>query len=213
MRFDSGMPISPPPAALPAAESVPYLLRFKSSLAKRWSHTRMSELYQELDLATYLWALDREPEALEILDSITTAIPKSNGNYNVWSPVVAMHALQARILRTSSTTVSAERLGDEDGSASMSSLNTHAVLDDPGLADNPSFIASQVTEAEDKFQKAATERSIASSCRNYSRALCPLFVLSELAIAHHPFAAYYDPSEPDRLILEGRALLAARLAP
>ncbi|MEV5573580.1 hypothetical protein AB0L06_26360 [Spirillospora sp. NPDC052269] len=202
------MPISPPPAALPVAEPVPYLLRFKTSLAKRWSHTRMRELYQEFDLATYLWALNREPEALDVLDSITTAIPTSNDDYNVWSPVVAMHALQARILRAGSA---AGPPDDEDGSAPAASRNSAAVLADPGLADNPSYIASSVTEAESKFQAAAAERSLASSCRNTSRALLPLFVLSELALARHPFAAYYSPSEPDRLIPVGREALAARL--
>ncbi|WP_026412442.1 hypothetical protein [Actinomadura oligospora] len=197
------MPISPPAAAHPVAEPVPHLLRLKTSLVKRWSHTRMRELFEEFDLATYLWALNREPEALEILDSITSAIPASNGDYNIWSPVVAMHALQARILRAAPTS-------GENGPEQAASK---AVLADPGLADNPSYIASLVTEAEPKFQAAAAERSRASSCRNLSRVLLPLFVLSELTRARHPFTAYYTPSEPDRLIPMGRQALATRLTP
>ncbi|MFC4908728.1 hypothetical protein [Actinomadura gamaensis] len=212
------MPLSPPAAAQPTAETNPYLIGFKASLVKRWSHTRMRELYQELDLATYLWALDREPEALDILDSITTAIPRSSGDYNVWSPVVAMHALQARIQRARPS--QPDRFAPDDRTApnsdapsvtTFASPNTAAVLDDPGLADNPSYIASQVTEAEAKFKAALAVRSISSSCRDLSRALCPLFVLSELAAARHPFAAYYDPTAPDRLIQQGRKALASRL--
>ncbi|MCP2340623.1 hypothetical protein [Actinomadura rupiterrae] len=190
------MPITPPAAADPAAETNPYLIRFKSSLVKRWSHTRMRELYEELDLATYLWALDRGPEALEILDSVTTAVPKSSGDYNIWSPVVSMHALQARILRSASA---------------APTRNVDAVLDDPGLADNPSYIGAQVTEAEAKFADADAQRGRTSACRRYSRALCPLFVLSELALAHHPFSTYYPEDAPDRLIQQARPSLATRL--
>ncbi|MFC5186698.1 hypothetical protein [Actinomadura harenae] len=192
------MPITPPAAAQPAAEPVPYLLRFKTSLVKRWSHTRTRELFQECDLATYLWALNREAEALEILDSITTAIPASKGDYNIWTPVVRMHALQARILRTPT--------------GSSHTRNVNAVLADPGLADNPPAIASSIPEAEAAFQ-AATGRSLASSCRNHSRALGRLFLLSELARAHHPFAAYFSPSTLDDLIPAGRESLATRLTP
>ncbi|MEV4251640.1 hypothetical protein AB0J52_00575 [Spirillospora sp. NPDC049652] len=229
------MPISPPPAAQPLAEAVPYLFRFKSSLVKRWSHTRMRELYQEFDLATYLWSLNRESEAVEILDSITNAIPKSMGDYNIWCPVVAMHALQARILRGHSAAGTgeeadgenvstpvpphaddADRANPEQGRRAVLPVlrladNVGAVVADPGLADNPPYIAESVTEAEDKFKAASSEKSRATACRNLSRALCPLFVRSELALARHPFSAYYDPSEPDRLIQIGRAALATRL--
>ncbi|RFU41015.1 hypothetical protein DZF91_14080 [Actinomadura logoneensis] len=205
MRFDLYMPISPPPAAQPFAETVPHLFRMKSSLVKRWSHTRMRELYEEFDLATFLWSLDREPEALEILDSIAAAIPESKGDYNVWSPVVSMHALRAHILRNAS----APAVAEDENSALRASVR--AVLADPGLGDNPSSIASEVTEAEDEFRDAASGRSRAAACRNLSRTLCSLFVLAELALARHPYSAYYNPSEPARLILKGRTILAATL--
>src|SRR5690242_5873759 len=71
----SATPVTPPPAASPAGETNRYLAKVKTSLTRRWSHTRMRELYEEADLARYLWALEREAEALDILRSVTSAVP------------------------------------------------------------------------------------------------------------------------------------------
>ncbi len=49
--------IIPPPAALPDGETNRYIARFKSSLIRRWSHIKTEELYEQADLARFLWAL------------------------------------------------------------------------------------------------------------------------------------------------------------
>jgi len=75
-----------------------YLKRFKKSWEKRFRHTRMNELYQGVELANYLIALQRESEAKELLHFITDPIEFS-GNYNIWSPAGAGIALLASLLR------------------------------------------------------------------------------------------------------------------
>jgi hypothetical protein len=196
--------VSPPQAAMPDAEPCRYLVRFKTSLVKRWSHTRMSGLYEQLDLAVYLWALEREEEALEILRSTTAAIPappmSSGGvDYNVWCPVATTNALEARICRVA---------GDTEAAA----VPTARIMADPGVADNRSYIADKVAEAENKFGGAAAEKSVKWACHRLSRTLMDLFLFGELAAAGHEFAAYYDPEEVERLIAAGRAALHARLS-
>lgn len=91
-------PLTPLPAASPVNESNRYLVKLKTSLARRWSHTRRKELYEQADLARYLWALEREAEALDMVRSVTSAVPLPGRlpNYNVWCPVVTMDALEAR---------------------------------------------------------------------------------------------------------------------
>jgi hypothetical protein len=47
---------TPPQAAKPEGEPSRHLARFKASLVKRRSHSRMNELYDQLDLATRILA-------------------------------------------------------------------------------------------------------------------------------------------------------------
>ncbi|GLY73495.1 hypothetical protein [Actinoallomurus iriomotensis] len=195
--------VAPPRAALPAHEENRYLAKVKTSLARRWSHTRMKELYEQADLARYLWALDREAEALDVLRSVTSAVPPPGGaglpNYNVWSPVVTMNALEARICRLD---------GDEAGAAAPVSR----LMADPGLAPNRDHIAAEVAEAPSGFADANAETSVKWACHKLSRKIGGLTLLCELGVAGHPYGDWYDVEETDRLIATGRALLAARLA-
>jgi hypothetical protein len=59
--------------------------------------TRQRHRALDVDLARFLWALEREEEALEILRSASSVITTPFGrdglpNYNVWSPVADMDA-------------------------------------------------------------------------------------------------------------------------
>lgn len=194
--------VAPPRAALPANEENRYLAKVKTSLARRWSHTRMKELFEQADLARYLWALDREVEALDVLRSVTSVIHPPSGalpNYNVWSPVVTMNAIEARICRLG---------GDEAGAVAPVSR----LMADPGLAPNRDFITGRVVEAPAVFADANAETSVKWACHRLSRTLGALILLGELGAAGHPYADWYDVEEVDRLIATGRALLAARLS-
>ncbi|WP_433177866.1 hypothetical protein [Actinoallomurus sp. CA-150999] len=192
--------VPPPAAALPANETNRYLAKVKTSLARRWSHTRMKELYDQADLARFLWALEREAEALDVLRSVTAAVPVPGAepNYNVWSPVVTMNALEARIRRLA---------GDEAGAATA----TARILADPGLAPNRDFITEEIAKAPAALEEANAETSVKWACHKLSRRTGSLIHLCELAVAGHPYGQWYDAEEVDRLIVEGRALLAARL--
>src|SRR5262245_20402579 len=101
-------PVAPPKEALPVGESNRYLAKFKSSLSKRWSSTRMAVLYEISDLALFLWALNRNKEALTVAASIASSIPsppplpRGGFNYHVWCPATLLHALVIRLSPTSS---------------------------------------------------------------------------------------------------------------
>jgi hypothetical protein len=194
-------PVTPPPAASPVNERNRYLAKVKTSLARRWSHIRMKELYEQADLARYLWALEREAEALDVVRSVTSAVPLPGKlpNYNVWCPVVTMDALEARICR----------LAGEEAAAAVPAAR---VLADPGLAPNPDFIRGKVTDAPADFAEAKAETSVKWVCRRLSGRVGELILFHEMAVVGHPYADWYDADEVDRLIVEGRALLAARLS-
>jgi len=195
--------VLPPIAARPDGEENRYLLKFKSSLVERWSLTRMTELYEIVDLSAYLWAVDRSEEALAVLRSVTTAItepPRTRDgtiDYNVWCPVAAANALEARLLR------------DRGDAAAQPAADR--LVGDPGLADNPDFIRERVTDAPGKMATAAAETSAKRACRRLSRTLLDLLLLAELAAAGHPYAVYYDAAEVAQLIESGRDLLRTRL--
>ncbi|NUP28103.1 MAG: hypothetical protein HOQ44_15690 [Nocardia sp.] len=193
----------PPPAASPGGEANRYLRKFKSSLVQRWSHTRGTELYEIVDLSVYLWAVDRCDEALAVLRSVTAVVtepPRTRdgiADYDIWCPVVAADALEARLLSSRG-----------DAAALVASAR---VTGDPGLADNPEFIRDKVTVAPEKMAAAAAETSVQRACRRLSRTLTGLVLLAELAATDHPYAGYYDAAEVARLIEAGRDQLRARL--
>ncbi|MEU1983585.1 hypothetical protein [Nocardia sp. NPDC019395] len=192
-----------PAAAKPDDEDNRYLLKFKSSLVKRWSHTRMAELYEIVDLSVYLWAVDRSDEALAVLRSVTSVItepPRTRDgvvDYNVWCPVAAANALEGRLLR-----------GRGDAAVEVPVAR---ITGDPGLADNPDFIREQVAVAAEKMAAAAAEGSVKRACHRLSRTLIGLLLLAELAAAGHPYADYYNAAEVAELIETGRELLRTRL--
>ena len=80
-----------PHEALPEGETNRYLAKFKSSLCKRWALTRMETLYEIFDLVAFLWALERNDEALAIAASVAASVPApprlgDGFNYNIWCP-------------------------------------------------------------------------------------------------------------------------------
>ncbi len=167
-------PVAPPNEALPDGESNRYLARFKSSLCKRWSLTRMDTLYEISDLALFLWALERNKEALGVANSVAASIPTppplpgGGFNYNVWCPATFAHALVVHL--------SAARAQTDASRA--------AILANTGIArDNPDYIADGVAEARQLVGAPAGQDTIKWESQRLARALGSLVLYCELAKA------------------------------
>src|SRR5579863_10207766 len=91
-------PIPFPAVFLADGETHPFVRKFKSSLEKRLSLTRMAELFQEVKLAWLFVALGRTDEAFEVVHFIESNV-EFTGNQSVWSPVSNAISLEARLLR------------------------------------------------------------------------------------------------------------------
>lgn len=88
-----------PGAFLADGEPVKYLQKYKASLQRRFSLSRMQELLQAVDLGFYLTALQRPDEALEVVSFIGDKV-KFDRNFNIWTPVGYGTCLRSRLLRT-----------------------------------------------------------------------------------------------------------------
>ena len=169
------VPPAPPNEALPEGEPNRYLAKFKSSLVKRWSSTRMETLYEIFDLVAFLWALERNDEALAIAASVAASVPApprlgDGFNYNIWCPATCSHALLMH-LATGTWRARAE--------ASRAEL-----LRDAGIArSNPGFIAETIAEARRLAAAPAGQRTVKWECQDLTRSLGSLLLYSELAKA------------------------------
>jgi hypothetical protein len=168
----------PPTEALPEGESNRYVAKFKASLCKRWSITRMETLFEIFNLAAFLWALDRDKEALAIAATVADAIPAPplagrGVNYNLWCPATWSHALLVH-------------LSPRSWSARAEASRT-ALLGDCGMSrHNPDHIADALAEAGREAAAAAAERSMKWECHNLARALGHVVLFAELAHAGDP---------------------------
>lgn len=93
-------PAEPPLVLTRPGETNRQIARIKASLAKRWSLTRMGELFDTVELAWCLVALERTMEARELLSAVI-AVPFA-GDYNIWTPVASGICLRARLARLAS---------------------------------------------------------------------------------------------------------------
>lgn len=195
--------MTPPHEALPEGESNRYLAKLKTSLCKRWSSTRMETLYEIFDLAAFLWALERNKEALAIAASVAEAVPeppalpKGGVNYNVWCPATFSHALIIHL---------APKAWHDRVDASRTAL-----LGDCGIArDNPGYLAEQIANAQSEADGLAEPQSMKWECLTLARHLGWLVLCSELAKARDPL---FKPHSVDAAALIPRILarLQARL--
>lgn len=170
---------APPSEALLQLESNRYLAKFKASLCKRWSITRMETLYEVFDLAAFLWALERNDESLSVAASVAVSIPtppplSGRGfNYNLWCPTTYSHALLVHL---------GTGTWREQAEASRATL-----LRDAGIArNNPDYIADCIADAHQLAMAPVGQKSIKWECQGLSRALGRLVLYSELAKAGDP---------------------------
>lgn len=167
-------PVAIPKEALPDGESNSYVAKFKSSLSKRWTLTRMETLYEISDLAMFLWALERSEEAIAVASSIASAIPgppalpRGGFNYNLWCPATFSHGLVVHL--------STDRR--------QSNASRAAIMLDPGIArTNPASIADDVQEARDLAAAPGGQDTIKWECQHFARALGSMVLYCELAKA------------------------------
>lgn len=184
-------PPAPPKEALPGGETNRYLAKFKASLCKRWSVSRMETLYEIADLAAYLWALERPREAVAVAASVATAVPAppalpaNRVNYNIWCPATHSHALVAHL---------GTAVVPEQARASRAAL-----LADAGLArDNPSFLDQQVAEAHQLAAAPSDPKEMKWECRGLARAVNGMVLYAELAAGGD---SLFTPYAPDAVAL------------
>ena len=139
----------------------------------------MDTLYEIFDLAAFLWALERNEEALGVAVSVAAALPAppplpgGGFNYNVWCPATFSHALLIHL---------APGTWRDRAEASRA-----AILADTGIArDNPGYIAVCVAEAGSAAAALDGEGSTKWECQRFARHLGSLVLYSELAKAGDP---------------------------
>lgn len=196
------VPVPAPSVITEAVEENRFLAAFVVSLAKRWSVTRSVVLVDARQLALCWWALDRPAPAVELLAGVTEVVtgpvgPDGRSNYDLWTPVAGMNALQARIGRE-----------QRDGSGAAAAAR---FLADPALAPNRDFIVSTVVEAAGRIDESVAEKSPKWACQGLAVELAALVPLGELAVAGHEYAAWYDSDAVEELIGRARTALAERL--
>jgi hypothetical protein len=186
------VPAAHPHAALPEGETNRYLAKFKSSLCKRWSFTRMETLYEIFDLAAFLWSLQRDQEAVAIAASVAASVPappplpRGGVNYNIWCPATYSHALCVHLAAAKSRAQAKE--------------SHAALLSDTGIArDNPAYIADVIADAGRRAAAPTGQTSIKWECQGLARKLGAMVLYSELAKAGDPLFKRHS-KETDLLI-------------
>ena len=167
-------PVAPPIEAMPDGETNLYLAKFKSSLSKRWSLTRMGTLYEISDLIQFLWALGRTNDAIAVADSVADSIPcppplpGGGFNYNIWCPATFSHAMVAHL----------------SGSHARAAASRTAIFDNTGISrDNPDYIAANIEGARQLVNAPAGQDTIKWECQGLAGTLATLVLYFELAKA------------------------------
>jgi len=181
----------------PEREQHKFLKRFKASWVKRYRPTRMEEIFEAVDLATYLSALGRNDEAEALLAFVTDGAA-FGGNFNVWTPMGCALVLLARLRRLGKDAAGARR--------ALAPLieRSYRVPVEPGEP------AACVAETAHKLEEAAGE-SQKWACLGISRHLMDLHFFRETAKRGFPHAGSYPTKPLDAAIAECMDRLKARL--
>jgi hypothetical protein len=192
-------PVPFPPVFFPAGETDPFLAKFKASLSKRLSLSRMETLYEEVDLAVYLTAKHRETEALEVASFLPAHLVFS-GNYNLWSPVA------------SALTVATFLLGRAGEAATASALRAR-LREHPAHANRErAYYRDELENAlPTQLDKGWADSSKKWACHLLARGCAKAIFWRETnhpGFHHHGF---YDNAVVDRLIALGLERLSDRM--
>ena len=180
------------------AEPVKYLQKYKPSLRRRFSLSRMEELFQAVDLGFYLVALHRPDEALEVVSFLDNQV-EFDGNFNIWTPAGYGICLQSRLLRLN---------GDHQGAQDvMERVRSHPFQ----VSETREQVTERVTTLQPKIDEAYQTTSRKWACHVLARTLYRVRFYQE-AEAHSLFPAEWVSGEAlEVLMLSGLEKLSERL--
>ena len=182
-----------------SAEPNKYLKRFKGSLQRRFRLTRSNELFEAVDLAYYLLALDRHEEALEIVSFLSNAV-EFNGDYKIWTPVGCAIILESRLHRLL-------------GNPGARKATLEKVIMNPYRTPlKKEELSRLIAEGIQDLGAARREKSQKWSCHILSRALMSLCFLSETSEWGFEHSQTYDNKDIESLMDEALQLLKERLS-
>jgi hypothetical protein len=194
----SASPVPFPPVFLADGETHPFVRKFKSGLEKRLSLTRMAELFQEVELAWLLVALGRTDEAFEVVHFIESNVDFT-GNHNVWSPVSAAIALEARLLRLAQKTAPREKL-------------LKRLLKYPAVATmERDALLAWIGMAEADLAEGRAQKSTKWAVGALSSALQRACFFRETGEGDFEYAGWYDVASRDEIIEAALAELRVRI--
>lgn len=174
-----------------------FVKKYKISLSKRLSLSRTKELFEAVDLAFYLVALDRQPEALSLVSFLSNNIEFPE-NYNIWSPVGYAICLQIRLHRMANDLVAASQC--------LNLIRLHPVY----VVD-----VSQSQQLLERFRSQLeliyAQRSSKWSCQSLSRALYKLCCIREVYVVAIWNLEPDLVNETEALVVNGFHKLRSRL--
>lgn len=181
----------------PEDETDLFLRKYKMSLSKRLTLSKMKELFEETDLAYYLVALDRKQEALAVTSFLSSNVSFS-GNYNIWSPVGYSICLQIRLYRLS-------------GNFELSSKGLSLLRMYPVYVIQEDKIEEKLDQLRFQLNRDFLQQSPKWACQSLARILYKLCYFREV---HADSLRDFNPlglSEVENLVVDGFRKLRFRL--
>lgn len=192
-----GTPVNVPAAVAREEDANRHLARMKASLARRWSLTRMRELFDAVHLAWCFVALGRTDEAREVVGALA-AVPFA-GDYNIWTPVGHAICLQARLEREAGDVAGWER--------DMARLRAHPV----NVTTNPAATRKLLDSLPAQLEAGLRARSLPSAVEQITTALMELNYYHECGLAGIDYGLPYDVQALEPLLESGLDLLRQHL--
>lgn len=186
-----------PPAALTATEPNAFVARIMSSLAGKWSVTKMDTLFESSRLAWHLHALGRDELALALCTEVTGAVA-FDGNFNIWTPVAAMLCTGARLARLR---------GDEAKRAAF----IGRIVEHPAFAEMPRDRFDAWLAIDGDIAQGVAETSKKWACHRLAGALTTDGYFRETAGAGFYYDAWVDVGARDKRIASTFSALRERL--
>ena len=174
-----------------------YLQRFKKSWVKRYRPTRSEEVFEAVDLAHFLAALEREDEATALLEFVTDGAA-FQGNFNLWTPMGYALVTLAWLRR---------RAGDDDGASRALDPLREKSFRVAVTADEPQELVDATPAV---FDKAANDTQ-KWGCLALSRHLMKLLFLTETAHDDFPHSGTYPTDALDAAVADCLEGLRAKL--
>ena len=190
-------PVDVPGVITAAGDPNRHLARWKASLARRWSLTRMRELFEAVELAWCFHALGREQEAQEVVRAI--GVVAFGGNYNIWTPVGHALCLQVRLARLAGDRPAWEEV--------MARIRAHPVY----MTSNPDGVRDRLNTLAAEIEERAQDSSLVFARERLGEVLMVLNYFQECGRAAIDHGLAYDPQTLEPPLRRALERLRARL--